>query len=86
MDFEKMELDELKNYAKSIGLTVGNIGKEKLIAKLKEKELTENNDTSENVEQKVTTEATDDTLVEQDTSTVKSNNDLLSSIASAIWW
>ena len=32
MDFEKMELDELKNYAKSIGLTVGNIGKEKLIS------------------------------------------------------
>lgn len=57
MDFEKMELDELKNYAKSIGLTVGNIGKEKLIAKIKEKESTENNDTSENVEQKVTTEA-----------------------------
>ena len=84
MDFEKMELDELKNYAKLIGLTVGNIGKEKLIAKIKEKESTENNDTSENVEQKVTTEATDDTLVEQDTSTVKSNNDLLSSIASAI--
>lgn len=38
MDYEKMSLDELKDYAKSIGLTVGNIGKEKLIKKIKEKE------------------------------------------------
>ena len=38
MDYEKMSLDELKDYAKSIGLTVGNISKEKLIKKIKEKE------------------------------------------------
>lgn len=38
MDYEKMELNELKEYAKSIGLSVGNIGKEKLIAKIQEKE------------------------------------------------
>lgn len=42
MDFEQMELDELKSYAKSIGLTIGNIGKEKLIEKIKAKE-SENN-------------------------------------------
>lgn len=38
MNFETMELDELKEYAKTLGMTVGNIGKEKLIAKIKEKE------------------------------------------------
>lgn len=38
MNFETMELDELKEYAKSLGMTIGNIGKEKLIAKIKEKE------------------------------------------------
>lgn len=38
MDLEKMTLDDLKEHAKSIGLTVGNIGKEKLIEKIKTKE------------------------------------------------
>ena len=38
MDYENMELDELKEYAKSIGITFGKIGKEKLIEKIKEKE------------------------------------------------
>ena len=33
MDYNKMSLDELKEYAKSLGMTVGNIGKEKLISK-----------------------------------------------------
>lgn len=42
MDLEKMSLDELKDYAKAIGLTFGNIGKEKLIEKIKAKE-SENN-------------------------------------------
>ena len=37
MDYEKMELDELKDYAKSIGLSFGKIGKDKLIEKIKEK-------------------------------------------------
>lgn len=41
MDFEKMSLAELKDYAKSIDLSFGNIGKEKLIEKIKEKD-TEN--------------------------------------------
>lgn len=42
MNYEEMELNELKEYAKSIGISVGNIGKDKLITKIKEKEA-ENN-------------------------------------------
>lgn len=38
MDFNSMGLEELKEYAKSIGITVGNIGKEKLIEKIKDKD------------------------------------------------
>lgn len=38
MDFENMSLDELKKYAKSKGMTFGNISKEKLITKLNETE------------------------------------------------
>lgn len=38
MDYNSMELEELKEYAKSIGITVGNTGKEKLIEKIKNKE------------------------------------------------
>lgn len=52
MDYTKMELDELKELAKSRGLKVGNIGKDKLIAKLKENDTfsavtTEDEDLSE---------------------------------------
>lgn len=59
MDYTKMELDELKELAKSRGLKVGNIGKDKLITKLKENDtfsavsaedddLTENTDVTQN--------------------------------------
>ena len=41
MNFETMELDELKEYAKSLGITFGKIGKEKLIEKIKEYEKNE---------------------------------------------
>lgn len=88
MDFEKMELDELKNYAKSIGLTVGNIGKEKLIAKIKEKEAIQD---SETVKTDVTPLITDESPTTEEidakkpkTSTENVGNDLLSSITSAI--
>ena len=40
MNFEKMSLDELKNIAKEKGIVVGNIGKDKLISKLKSAEAT----------------------------------------------
>ena len=35
MNFENMSLDELKEYAKNLDIKVGNIGKEKLIEKIK---------------------------------------------------
>ena len=82
MDYEKMSLDELKDYAKSIGLTVGNIGKEKLIKKIKEKET-----------EKATVESVfaDDDLEENkdeaqpvQSEEPKNNESLLDSIASAI--
>lgn len=61
MDYTSMELDELKEIAKSKNIKVGNIGKEKLIAKLKEndtfnavaaedKDLTDDVDTAPNIE------------------------------------
>lgn len=54
MDYTSMELDELKELAKSRGLKVGNIGKDKLIDKLKENDTfstvtAEDEDLSENV-------------------------------------
>ena len=79
MDYENMEIEELKEYAKSLGITFGKIGKEKLIEKIKEKELEnttvksvmEDNDLDENVETKVVEET-------------KPSTSLLDSIASAI--
>lgn len=38
MNYETMELDELKEYAKSLGISFGKIGKEKLIEKIKDVE------------------------------------------------
>ena len=82
MDYEKMSLDELKEYAKSIGMTVGNIGKDKLISKIKEKE-TENATVKsvledDDLEEKVETEL----VVKKDT--ISTSGSLLDSISSAI--
>ena len=38
MDFDKMSTDELKEYAKTAGIPVGNSGRDKIIEKIKEKE------------------------------------------------
>jgi len=38
MDFDKMSTDELKDYAKTAGISVGNSGRDKIIEKIKEKE------------------------------------------------
>ena len=55
MDYTNMELDELKKLAKSRDIKVGNIGKDKLIEKLKEKDAinlatTHDEDLTENTE------------------------------------
>ena len=82
MDYENMSLDELKDYAKSIGLSFGKIGKDKLIEKIKEKET-----------EKATMESVfaDDDLIEneEEVKTIhieesKKDKSLLDSIASAI--
>ena len=39
MNYEDMSISELKDYAKSIGIVVGNCGKEKLIEKIRNKEI-----------------------------------------------
>ena len=82
MDYENMSLDELRDYAKTIGLSFGKIGKEKLIEKIKEKET-----------EKATVESVfaDDDLEEnkEDVEPIqieetKKDESLLDSIASAI--
>lgn len=83
MDYNKMSLDELKEYAKSLGMTVGNIGKEKLISKIKEKESESKkikallqDDDLENTTEEI--ETVKEPVVEQESTS------LLDSIASAI--
>lgn len=79
-----MELDELKEYAKSLGISFGRIGKEKLIEKIKEKE---------NVESAITSVIDDEELNEdadnmQDTPSTYENKtkheSIIDSIASVI--
>ena len=43
MNLEKMSLDELKDYAKTLGIKVGNIGKSKLIEKINAIEMSSDN-------------------------------------------
>lgn len=91
MDYEKMELNELKEYAKSIGLSVGNIGKEKLIEKIKAKE-SEKINVDENYMENTNGKDKKEPLVENDVATeaintsvsVNKTESLLDSITSAI--
>lgn len=91
MDYEKMELNELKEYAKSIGLSVGNIGKEKLIEKIKAKE-SEKINVDENYMENINEKDKKEPLVENDVTTEANNTSgnvnktesLLDSITSAI--
>lgn len=81
MNYETMELDELKEYAKSLGITFGKIGKDKLIEKIKEHE---NNKSS--IEAVIGDTDLDDKK-EEDSKLVKQeakNDSLLESINSAI--
>ena len=82
MDYKKMSLDELKDYAKSIGLTVGNIGKEKLIKKIKEKEAEKA--TVESVFADDDLEENKDEAQSVQSEEPKKDESLLDSIASAI--
>ena len=80
MNFETMELDELKEYAKSLGITFGKIGKEKLIEKIKEYE---NNKSA--ISSVIEDEDLDDKIQEENEEVEEENKgSLLDSITSAI--
>ena len=80
MNFETMELDELKEYAKSLGITFGKIGKEKLIEKIKEYE---NNKSA--ISSVIEDEDLDDKIQEENEEAEEENKgSLLDSITSAI--
>ena len=77
MSYEDMSLSELKEYAKNMGIPVGNSGKAKLVEKIKEKEVMES-------------VISDDDLVQDDSVDVNENEDtpssgsLIDSISNAI--
>ena len=81
MNFETMELDELKEYAKSLGITFGKIGKEKLIEKIKEHEKNEST-----ISSVIEDEDLDDRIEEENKEIGEetTNGSLLDSITSAI--
>ena len=80
MNFETMELDELKEYAKSLGITFGKIGKEKLIEKIKEHEKNEST-----ISSVIEDEDLDDKIQEENEEVEEKNKgSLLDSITSAI--
>lgn len=81
MDYEKMEIEELKEYAKSLGITFGKIGKDKLIEKIKEKE-TENATVKSVLDDDDLEEKVETTTVVEDKHTASTS--LLDSISSAI--
>ena len=72
MNFEAMSLSELKEYAKEIGITVGNCGKEKLIEKIKGKEVANS------------VMSDDDYEVEKEEETTPPTSSLIESISQAI--
>ena len=80
MNFETMELDELKEYAKSLGITFGKIGKEKLIEKIKEHEKNEYT-----ISSVIEDDDLDDKIQEENEEVEEENKgSLLDSITSAI--
>ena len=80
MNYSEMTLAQLKEYAKSIGIIVGNCGKEKLIAKIKEKELSVNIFNDDDLEESDDIEVS----VEKSETVTKDTASLLSSISEAI--
>lgn len=80
MNYEEMSLAELKEYAKQKGICVGNSGKEKLIEKIKEKELVNSVFNDEDLEESDDIEVS----VEKGENAMHDTSSLLSSIADAI--
>ena len=80
MNYSEMTLAQLKEYAKSIGIIVGNCGKEKLIAKIKEKELSDNIFNDDDLGESDDIEVS----VEKSETVTKDTASLLSSISEAI--
>lgn len=80
MNYSEMSLSELKDYAKSVGISVGNCGKEKLIEKIKEKEVTDNIFNDDDLGESDDIEVS----VEKSETVTKDTASLLSSISEAI--
>lgn len=80
MNYEEMTLAELKEYAKQKGISVGNSGKEKLIEKIKEKELVNSVFNDEDLEESDDIEVS----VEKGENAMHDTTSLLSSISDAI--
>ncbi len=76
MNLEHMELEELKEYAKELGITFGKIGKDKLIEKIKEQQ------TIKSVIEDEDLKESNDVIVEVNTEVAETS--LLQSISSAI--
>lgn len=80
MNYSEMTLAQLKEYAKSIGIIVGNCGKEKLIEKIKEKEVTDNIFNDDDLGESDDIEVS----IEKSETVTKDTASLLSSISEAI--
>ena len=78
MDLEKMDIEDLKDYAKSLDIKFGKIGKEKLIEKIKEVN-SENETKSTEVEDNISVSST-----EKKESVVNNKLSLLDTITMAI--
>lgn len=86
MNFEELTLDELKDYARSKGISFGKIGREKLIAKIKEKEDESNADLASSILSDIDS-TNNETVEAKPKPTVENNNEkmsLLNSIEHAI--
>ena len=80
MNYEEMSLAELKEYAKQKGISFGNSGKEKLIEKIKEKELVNSVFNDDDLEESDDIEVS----VEKGEKVPHDTSSLLSSISDAI--
>lgn len=80
MDLEKMELEELKEYAKKLDIPFGKIGKEKLIEKIKEKQAIDTIMSDDDL----ITEQNENVHIVVDTKPESKSTSLLDSISAAI--